>query len=70
MARQKTNIMTGVGGKFDPALATAFLDLAHSQGVSMREALRRVMTQAVLDKRLPGIAILDLEGVKSVQKAS
>lgn len=61
MARPKKRDELNVGGKFEAALVVAFGNLSRDAGVSMREALRRVMTQAIIDKRIPGISALDLE---------
>jgi hypothetical protein len=58
--RKKTNRLTHIGGTFEPALATAFYNLALSKGISMREALRRVITQTIIDGSIPGIAEVNL----------
>lgn len=61
MARPRKKGLISIGGKFEPGLATGLQNLAHSQGISMREALRRIMTQAILDGRIPGVSDVDLE---------
>lgn len=50
-----------VGGRFEPGVAVGFRNLARSKGVSMKEALRRVMVQAILDKQIPGVDELGIE---------
>jgi hypothetical protein len=61
MGRPRKNMQINVGGKFEPALATKFKNLAQANGVSMHEALRRVMSNAILTGRVPGIEALDIE---------
>lgn len=61
MARQRIRTKVFMGGGFDAGLATKFGQLAQANGVSIREALRRIMVQAILTGRIPGIESLDLE---------
>ncbi len=58
---RKGGRLTNVGGKIDAQIASRFLNLARTQGVSMIEALRRVMVDAILQNRIPGIDTLNLE---------
>ncbi len=44
-----------LGGRFDSAIAKRFNYLALSKGVSMQEALRRVLIDAIQQGRIPGI---------------
>lgn len=61
MVRQRSEKRVYVGTRVEAALAAKFLSLAHGNGVSVMEALRRVMVQAILSNRVPGIDALDLE---------
>lgn len=57
----RKNTKVNVGGLFEADLATAFGNLAHQAGVSIREGLRRVMINAILEGKIPGIESLELE---------
>ena len=61
MPRQRAKDTMYVGGRFAATLIVKFGNLARSNGVSMSEALRRVITQSILSNRIPGIDVLDLE---------
>lgn len=50
-----------VGARVEADLATKFLSLAHSKGISMNEAYRRLMVDAVQQNRIPGVENMDLE---------
>lgn len=57
---RKTN-KVNMGGLFEPALATKFAGLCQINGISIREALRRLMVNSILENRIPGIDALELE---------
>lgn len=61
MGKPRKNVKVNMGGLFEPDLATKFGNLAQANGISIREALRRVMVNAILENRIPGIDALDLE---------
>lgn len=60
MARAKKRDSVYMGGKFETELSIAFANLSKNQHVSIHEGLRRLMTQAVIDGRIPGINNVDL----------
>lgn len=61
MSRQKTRTAVYMGGKYDPELAVKFGQLCKDNGISNKEALRRLMVQAIISRQIPGIDALDLE---------
>lgn len=60
MARPRVKTETMMGGKFETDLAVKFGRLTKENGVSIKEGLRRLMTFAILENRLPGINSLEL----------
>jgi hypothetical protein len=61
MARPKLRTNVYMGGRFGADLATKFFTLARNNGVSIREALRRLMVQAILTGQIPGLEAFGLE---------
>jgi antitoxin component of RelBE/YafQ-DinJ toxin-antitoxin module len=61
MARPRTKAAepTHVGGIYEPQLVAAFDYLCKSMGVSRQEALRRLIIQAIREKKIPGVVPFD-----------
>lgn len=61
MPRPRKRSTIHIGGQFEPDMATAFYNLTHAKGISMREGLRRVIIQAIMNGQIPGIQDMDME---------
>lgn len=61
MGRLRVRKNVAMGGVFEADLATKFGQLCAVNGVSIKEGLRRLMTSAILENRVPGIDAMDLE---------
>lgn len=57
--RKSGNGKRNAGGLYDPHLVTAFGYLARSRGISIAEAIRRLMVTALINKHIPGVEPLD-----------
>jgi hypothetical protein len=53
------------GGTYDHRLVTAFGYLCRQMGVSNAEGIRRLLVEAVKQKRIPGVSIMDYEEVNA-----
>ena len=61
MGRKSTSKIVYLGGRVEALIATRFKELAYKVGISMDEALRRVVVAAILADKVPGIDAIDLE---------
>lgn len=68
MARQRIRENVYMGGKFPADLAAKFNGLAVSNGISIREALRRLMVDAIQQGRVPGIDAMELDSRRQTEK--
>jgi hypothetical protein len=68
MARQRIRENVYMGGKFPADLAAKFNQLSVANGISIREALRRLMVDAIQQGRVPGIDAMELDGRRNTEK--
>lgn len=61
MSRPKSRDKIYMGGRYAIDIATKFNTLSRAHGVSIREALRRLMVQAILSGQIPGLDTFELE---------
>lgn len=68
MARKKMLKLTTMGGQYEPALAVRVMELAKANGITIKELLRRLMVDAVLTGRVPGVEALQLHEHREHEK--
>lgn len=68
MARQRVRENVYMGGRFPADLSAKFNHLAVANGISIREALRRLMVDAIQQNRVPGIDAMELEVRRDSEK--
>ncbi len=61
MPRKRLSATTYIGGRFEANLAMKFSALVQSKGTTVQEAMRRLITRAILENEVPGINALELD---------
>lgn len=59
----KANPKVTAGGRYDVALVTAFAYLTKQHGLSIAQALERLMVDALIKRAIPGVTPLDYDAV-------